>query len=216
MYGLPPQALVQKQLPKSGLSQALHFTSAERHQLDADVSRIDIVAQLTPQTLPTLSLGKQVQSIHLLRLTLKGSTCSDKTLTLLNRIPQTLLFALAHHGSVRFALCYEKRTFVTEPSPEAQATIPLSGTSLDELWLHLVAHVAGLEAGSGVSLLDRIERREHLARLTAERDRTEKKMWAERQPHRRNELFARVQQLNEQIKRETSAWGDCATSGCTT
>ena len=43
------------------------------------------------------------------------------------------------------------------------------------------------------------ERRKHLRRLTAERGRTERKMWSTPQTHRRNELYAQPQQLNKQI-----------------
>ena len=35
--------------------------------------------------------------------------------------------------------------------------------------------------------------------FTAERDRTERKMWGTVQTHRRNELYAQLQQLNKQI-----------------
>ena len=62
-----------------------------------------------------------------------------------------------------------------------------------------MAQVAGLDADSDMPLKTQIERREHLARLTAERDRTERKMWSTTQTHRRNELYARWQQLNKQI-----------------
>ena len=199
MYGLPEPTHVSKQLPKTSLYQTLSFKPQERRQVDNDVSRIDIVAQLTPQTLPALSQGKQTRSVNILRLTLKGERCAEQTLRLLARIPQAVLFALAYREQVRFALCYEGRIFISEPVAEREATLSLQGNSFDDLWLHLVAQVAGLDADSDMPLKAQIERREHLRRLTAERDRTERKMWSTPQTHRRNELYAQLQQLNKQI-----------------
>ena len=199
MYGLPASTHVSKQLPKTSICQALAFKPQERRQVDADVSRIDIIAQLTPQTLPALSQGKQTRSVNILRLILKGERCSEQTLRLLARIPQTVLFALAYGEQVRFALCYEGRIFTTEPVDEDEATLSLAGVSFDDLWLHLVAQVAGLDADSDMPLKAQIERRERLQQLTAECDRTERKMWSTTQTHRRNELYARWQQLNKQI-----------------
>lgn len=200
MYGLPSSTLIGKQLPKAKLYEQLAFKPRERRQVDADVNRIDIVAMLSAETMPAVGEGKERQSISLLRLTLKADACSPETLRLLGRIPRPIAFALAYGDRVRFAVCYEKRVLLSEPMAEEEATLALQGPTIDSLWLHLVAQVAGLDADGPLSLSMQLERRERLQRLKAERDKTERRMWAERQPHRRNELFDRVRQLNEQIR----------------
>ena len=67
------------------------------------------------------------------------------------------------------------------------------------VWHFFCSFAAGLDADSGEPLTALIERREHLRRLTSERKRTERKMWSTPQTHRRNELYAQLQQLNKQI-----------------
>ena len=205
MYNLPAKTLVTRQLSKERLYKALPFKPGERRAVDRDVSRIDIVAQLLPETLPTLMHGERVKGITVLRLALKRE-CSAETLRLLARIPQTLLFALAYGEQVRFAVSFEQRIFISEPAAESEATLSLQGNSFDDLWLHLVAQVAGLKNGNEASLLAQIEKREQLQRLEAERASTEKKMWSTPQTHRRNELYAKLQQLNKQIKELSQEW----------
>ena len=67
------------------------------------------------------------------------------------------------------------------------------------VWHFFCSFAAGLDAESGEPLTALIERCEHLGRLTSERKRTERRMWKETQTHRRNELYAQLQQLNKQI-----------------
>lgn len=103
MYNFPQATLLGKQLPKAQVYKELGFKPGERRLVDADVGRLDFVAQFTPETLPALMHGKKVSAVYVLRLELKRETWQEGTLRLLARIPQTLLFALAFGG--KDALC---------------------------------------------------------------------------------------------------------------
>lgn len=199
MHNFPQATLLSKQLPKVQVYKELGFKPEERRLVDADVGRLDFVAQFTPETLPALMHGKKVSAVYVLRLELKRETWQEDTLRLLARIPQALLFALAFGGKVRFALVFEKRVFMTEAVPEEAATLKLQGADFDLLWLHLVADVAGLAPGNEDSLRFQIGRREQRQKLEAELASTEKKMWGELQPHKRNELFERCQRLRQEL-----------------
>ena len=48
MYALPQNTLLSKQIPKKAIFEKFSFSSAQR-------LRIDIVAQLSPQTLPAIT-----------------------------------------------------------------------------------------------------------------------------------------------------------------
>lgn len=199
MYSLPPQTLVHAKLAKTSIYSVLTLTAHQRRTIDEDVSRVDIVAQFSPSTLPALKPGKTIDMVSVVRLTLKRDHCADETLRLLSRIPQMMVFALSFAGKVSFALSFASHIFRTQQTASDEAVLCLEGTSVDTLWLSLVAQVAALERGSRESLVAQIQRREQLARLTSQRDRTEAKMWQERQSHRRNELYDRLQELNRQI-----------------
>ena len=55
MYGLPIATERKKQLPKKAIYAKFDLTTAQREGFDADVARIDIVAVVSPVTIPALS-----------------------------------------------------------------------------------------------------------------------------------------------------------------
>ena len=60
MYGLPVTTEVKKQLPKKAIYAKFDLNTAQRDAFDADISRIDIVAVVSPATVPALSIGDEV------------------------------------------------------------------------------------------------------------------------------------------------------------
>lgn len=62
MYGLPIATERKKQLPKKAIYAKFDLTTAQREGFDADVARIDIVAVVSPVTIPALSEGVEVRS----------------------------------------------------------------------------------------------------------------------------------------------------------
>ena len=55
MYGLPHTTEIRKQLPKKAIYAKFELKPAQRDGFDADVSRIDIVAVVSPTTVPAVA-----------------------------------------------------------------------------------------------------------------------------------------------------------------
>ena len=58
MYGLPITTERKKQLPKKAVYAKFDLKPSQRDGFDADVSRMDIVAALSPATLPAIAVEK--------------------------------------------------------------------------------------------------------------------------------------------------------------
>ena len=63
MYALPQNTLLSKQIPNKVIFEKFSFSSAQRLRIDADITRIDIVAQLSPQTLPAITKGGRLKEL---------------------------------------------------------------------------------------------------------------------------------------------------------
>lgn len=61
MYGLPLSTIRKRQLPKKAIYAKFDLKPAQRDNFDADVARIDIVAVVSPATIPTLDEGSGVK-----------------------------------------------------------------------------------------------------------------------------------------------------------
>ena len=60
MYGLPISTERKRQLPKKAIYAKFEWKPAQREHFDADIARIDIVAVVSPGTVPGLGEGAGV------------------------------------------------------------------------------------------------------------------------------------------------------------
>lgn len=119
MYGLPIATERKKQLPKKAIYAKFDLTTAQREGFDADVARIDIVAVVSPVTIPALSEGVEVKEFYVLDVQMKHKAYDARNILLLTRlIAQNMVFALRYEGQVQFAI-FHTRLFTTAWQPRA-------------------------------------------------------------------------------------------------
>ena len=95
MLGLPKSTEMNKQLPKKAIYTKFNMNTAAREKFDADISRIAIVNEISPQTVPTLAATEEVASIYVVLVTLKRKTYEERTITQLTKlINQRMLLTL--------------------------------------------------------------------------------------------------------------------------
>ena len=105
MYGLPQTTEVRKQLPKKAIYAKFELKPSQRESFDADIARIDIVAVISPSTVPAIAEGKEVKEIYLLTLQMKRKEYDSKNSALLTKlIPQKMVLAL-HYKVVFCFVC---------------------------------------------------------------------------------------------------------------
>lgn len=199
MYGLPISTERKQQLPKKAIYAKFDLKSSQREAFDADVSRIDIVAVVSPSTVPALSEGEAVKEFYVLAVQMKRKEYDAKNILLLTKlISQKLVFALQYDGQTRFAVFHTKLiTSVWQLTEEAR--LPLSGLNLDAVWEYIVKDIGQFEVVDSNTLTEQIAADDERAKRLAQIEALERKMTKEKQPRRKREYFEQIKNLKEQI-----------------
>lgn len=199
MYGLPLSTERKRQLPKKAIYVKFDLKPAQRDSFDADVTRIDIVAVISPATIPALGEGTEVKEFYVLDVQMKRREYDAKNILLLTRlIDQHMVFALRYEEKVQFAIFHSK-LFTTAWQPAEQATLSLSGLNLDAVWENIVKEIGQIEVTDGHTLAEQIADDEQRAKLLTLIAILERKMANEKQPRRKREYFEQIKNLKEQV-----------------
>lgn len=197
MYGLPISTERKRQLPKKAIYAKFDLKPAQRESFDADIARIDIVAVVSPATIPALSEGAEVKEFYVLNVQMKRKEYNTKNILLLPRlIAQHMVFALRYEEQVQFAIFHTK-LFTTAWQPVEQATLSLSGLSLDIVWENIVKEIGQIKITDDHTLVEQIADDEQRAKLLAQITTLERKIANEKQPRRKREYFEQIKKLKE-------------------
>lgn len=200
MYNLPPSTLLSKPLYKKAIFEKFTLKTAERDRFDADVSRMALVARVSPATVPALKAGNEVDGFYVLQVTLKRKDYNEKNILLLHKlIPQHLVFALEYGEQTQFAI-FHTRLQQSEWMPTDNATIPLQGLTLDDVWNNIVATIGHLDATAEESLEQQILNREQQEKLIRQIEVLEKKSRLEKQNRKKYELHQEIVKLKSLIQ----------------
>ncbi len=199
MYGLPTSTERKQQLPKKAIYAKFDLPTARRENFDADIARIDIVAVISPATIPALGEGTEVKGVYVVDVQMKRREYDAKNILLLNRlIAQHMVFALRHEDQVQFAIFHTK-LFTTVWQPVEHVTLPLSGLNLDAVWENIVKEIGQIEVADGRTLVEQIADNDQRAKLLAQIATLERKMANEKQPRRKREYFEQIKKLKGNI-----------------
>lgn len=201
MFGLPQSTEVKKQLPKKVLYAKFDLKPAQRESFDADVARIDIVAVVSPATVPALAVGEEVKEFYLLAVQLKRKEYDTKNIMLLTKlIPQRMVLALHYDEQVQFAV-HHTRLICSEWQLITQnsALITLQGLNLDVVWENIVKDIGQIDVAEGNTLTEQIATNDQRTKLLAQIATLERKMANEKQPRRKREYFEQIKKLKNQL-----------------
>ena len=200
MLGLPKSTEIAKQLPKKAIFQKFELKPSQRDAFDADISRIDIVNVVSPNTVPGLKAGGRVGEFYVLMVTLKREKFDEKNILLLTKmIKQNMVFALVYGKNVCLAVVYEK-LFLKDWEPLEEATLPLVGFDLDKVWEHIVTSIGGFEVKEGLTVEEQIASNDEKEKLLKQIEALEKKLRLEKQPRKKYELHKQILELKERLE----------------
>lgn len=200
MLGLPKSTEIAKQLPKKAIFQKFELKPAQRDAFDADISRIDIVNVVSPNTVPGLKAGERVGELYVLMVTLKREKFDEKNILLLTKlIKQNMVFALVYGKNVRLSVVHEK-LFLKEWEPLEDTALPLIGVDLDKVWEYIVTSIGGFEVKEGATMEEQIASNDEKEKLLKQIEALEKKLRVEKQPRKKFELHKQILGLKERLE----------------
>lgn len=199
MYALPAHTLLNKQIPKKAIFEKFALTTGQRQRIDADIARIDIIARLAQDTLPAIAVGKDVQEIYVLSVSLKRKDYHLDSIKLLARlIPQRMLFVLRHEQQSQLAIVHEGWHAAPWGATD-EVCIPISGLSFDAVWEHLVTTIGRIAAQSEQTLEERIQKKRERERLLKEVKLLEQRMAKERALSKQMQLYDQIKRLKSRL-----------------
>lgn len=197
MLGLPKSTELNKPLPKTAIYTKFQMNAAEKAKIDADISRIVIVNEVSAAKL-NLAPGESVQAFFVLQVTLKHREFSEKTLITLSKlIPQNMVLLLECDGQAKLAI-YHTKLLQTSWRDPADLTLAIKGLTMDAVWENVIVQVGNIRLQTGNTLDQQIAQDEQRAKLEKEIARLEKLAWAEKQPKKKFELVQKINNLKEQ------------------
>lgn len=199
MLGLPKATELSKQLPKSAIYTKFQMNTAEKAKIDADISRITIVNEVTAAKIH-IAEGELVKSFFVLLVALKRKDFEDKTIITISKlIPQNMLLVLEFDGEAKLAT-YHTKLMQTEWKPKEDLSIELKGLNMDAVWENIIVQIGSITIAQGNTLDEQIAVNEQKAKLQKEISRLEKLARAEKQPKKKFELVQQINKLKRRLE----------------
>jgi hypothetical protein len=200
MYGLPHTTEIRKQLPKKAIYAKFELKPAQRDGFDADVSRIDIVAVVSPTTVPAVAAGESIKEFYVLAVQLKKKDYDEKNVAMLSKlIPQNILFALQYEEQTQLAI-YHTKLIRSDWKSSDEITISLTGLNLDTVWENIIKAIGEIQVQEGKTLAEQNADDEEQKKIKALIQSLQKQLDKEKQFNKQIEINARIKTLKKQLK----------------
>lgn len=198
MLNLPKSTELNKQLPKTAIYAKFQMSPAAKAKFDADISRINIVGEISPNT-TGVAQGQTVSSIFVLQVILKQKNFQQNTIAQISKLIDQNVLLVLDYGTERKLAIYHTKLIQTDWVPADACTIELKGLDLDSVWENLIKSVEGGVWSEELSLDENIVLHEKQAKLEKEIARLEKLARAEKQPKKKFELVQMISKLRKEM-----------------
>ena len=200
MLGLPKATELNKKLPKTAVYAKFQMDTAEKAKIDADISRITIVNEVSASKV-NIAPGEKAQAFFVLQVVLKRREFNERTLIVLSKlIPQNMVLLLEYDGLAKLAVYHTKLLQTPWKDPDS-LSLAVEGLTMDAVWENVIVQIGGIQVQEGNTLDQQIAQDEQKAKLEKEIARLQKQLWAEKQPKKKFELNFKIKELQKQLER---------------
>ena len=216
MLGFPVSTEFNKRIPKQKFYENLDVSPTLRRVF---VDQIRIVYWRNKLAASTLNIaaGEVVSEVEVFEVRLNEPKLDEAVLKQIDKeIPYHILFILTCDGKAQAWIGYKEaaasgsnafkvnRYYHTDWMPEDELQLRIDGLNMDTVYESLVRQIAGdkLQADSGESLKESVERDEKKKQLEKQIATLESKMRKEKQLNRQMEMNAELKKLRKEIERE--------------
>ena len=201
MLGLPKTTELHEQLPKKAIYAKLRMNTAAKEKIDADISRISIVNEISPAKVH-IAEGDRVKTFFVVQAVLKKKDFDERTIAAISKlIPHNILFVLECGDEAKLAT-YHTKLMQSNWQPNNSFFVELKGLTLDTVWENIIVQVGGVEIERGNTLDEQIEADNRRKKLEKEIERLEKQARKEKQPKKKFELVQKINSIMKNIAGE--------------
>lgn len=200
MLGLPTSTEINKPLAKRVLFAKFKAKTNERKLFDEQISRLAIVAEISPQTV-NIAASAEISALFVVLLSLKSAACDKMNIALLAKlIDQRMLFTLQFEDTMRLAVYRAGQVLISESKPVDEWKLSLSGLDLKSLWENIIAEVGGINLAGGKELDEIILANERRGKLTKQIATLQQNALNERQPRRKWQYVKDIKRLKAELE----------------
>jgi len=199
VLGLPKATQMNKLLPKKAIYAKFQMNTAAKDKFDADISRISIVGEISPNT-TGVAAGEKVKAIFVLLVSLKHKDFVPNTISQISRlIDQNMLLVLEFEEERKLAI-YHSKLIQTDWKRADDCVVSMKGLDLDAVWENFIVQVGGISIAQGKTLDEQIAADEQRVKIEKEIARLEKLARAEKQPKKKFELVKKIRLLENELE----------------
>ena len=200
MLGLPKSTELSKQLPKKLIYEKFNMSNAEKERIDADISRITIVNEVSP-TRVNIVAGETVKSFFVVLVQLKNKSFNEKNIIKITKlIPQNILFILECENEEKLAVFRAGQLLQSEWSAKESNTIQLKGLNFDSLWENVIVQVGSVKIENENSLDEQIAVDEQRVKIEKEIKILKRKIKNEKQLNVQMKLNTELKKLKKKLE----------------
>lgn len=216
MLGFPVSTEFNKRIPKQKFYDNLDVSPTLRRVFVDQIRLVYWRNKLAASTL-NIAAGEVVSEVEVFEVRLNEPKLDEAVLKQIDKeIPYHLLFILTCDGKAQAWIGYKEaaasgsnafkvsRYYHTDWMAEEELQFHIDGLNMDAVYESLVRQIAGdkLQADSGESLKESVERDEKKKQLEKQIATLESKMRKEKQLNRQMEMNAELKKLRKEIERE--------------
>lgn len=214
MLGFPATTEFNKRIPKQKFYENLDVSPAWRRVLVDQIRLVYWRNKLAASTL-NIAAGETVTEVEVFEVRLNELQLDEAVLRQIDKeIPYHILFILTFAGKAQAWIGYKEaaasgsnafkvsRYYHTDWMLEDELHLSIDGLNMDAVYESLVRQIAGdkLQADSGESLKESVEREERKKRLEKQIAALESKMRKEKQLNRRMEMNAELMNFRKNLE----------------
>ena len=214
MLGFPVSTEFNKRIPKQKFYDNLDVSPTLRRVFVDQIRLVYWRNKLAASTL-NIAAGEVVSEVEVFEVRLNEPKLDEAVLKQIDKeIPYHLLFILTCDGKAQAWIGYKEaaasgssafkvnRYYHTDWMPEDELQLRIDGLNMDTVYESLVRQIAGdkLQADSGESLKETVERDEKKKQLEKQISVLESKMKKEKQLNRRMEMNAELKRLRKSLE----------------
>ena len=214
MLGFPVSTEFNKRIPKQKFYDNLDVSPTLRRVFVDQIRLVYWRNKLAASTL-NIAAGEVVSEVEVFEVRLNEPKLDEAVLKQIDKeIPYHILFILTCDGKAQAWIGYKEaaasgssafkvnRYYHTDWMPEDELQLRIDGLNMDTVYESLVRQIAGdkLQAESGESLKESVQRDEKKKQLEKQIAALESKMRREKQLNRRMEMNAEMKKLKEMIQ----------------
>ena len=214
MLGFPVSTEFNKRIPKQKFYDNLDVSPTLRRVFVDQIRLVYWRNKLAASTL-NIAAGEVVSEVEVFEVRLNETKLDEAVLKQIDKeIPYHILFILTCDGKAQAWIGYKEaaasgsnafkvnRYYHTDWMPEDELQLRIDGLNMDTVYESLVRQIAGdkLQAESGESLKESVQRDEKKKQLEKQIAALESKMRREKQLNRRMEMNAEMKKLKEMIQ----------------